>query len=81
MYFVYLLQSEEDKRTYVGCTKNFENRLKLHNSGQVKATRNRRPLQMLFVEELKTEPEAKARERWWKNGSGRNKLKTLFNDK
>lgn len=34
MYFVYLLKSINfDNQTYIGCTTNIENRLKVHNSG------------------------------------------------
>ena len=78
MYFIYILQSLKDKRTYVGYTNNLEERLRRHNSGQVTATRHRRPLKLLFSEEFKTEQEAKKREQYWKNGGGRRKLKKLF---
>lgn len=78
MYFVYILQSQKDQRTYVGYTKDLENRLKLHNSGQVKATKYRFPFNVLFTEEFSNEQEAKKRERYWKSGAGRRKLKEFF---
>ena len=62
MYTVYILQSEKDSRTYVGYTKDFTNRLKMHNSGQVKATKHRFPLKVLLVEEIQDGREAKKRE-------------------
>lgn len=79
MYQVYILQSTKDNRTYTGFTKDLENRLKLHNSGQVEATRHRTPFKILFTEKVLTEQEAKIRELYWKSGAGRRKLKKLFN--
>ena len=78
MYFIYVLQSLKDGRTYVGYTSNLEERLKRHNSGQVTATRHRMPLKLLFSEQFEIIQEAKKRELYWKNGSGRRKLKQLF---
>lgn len=78
MYFVYILLSERDKRTYTGYTKDLQARLQLHSSGQVKATKHRLPLRLILSEEFKTEQEAKKRERWWKSSSGRNRMKEIF---
>jgi putative endonuclease len=81
MYYVYVLQSLKDQRTYVGSTDNtdnFERRLKEHNAGRSKATKHRRPLKILFTEEFETHIEASRREKWWKSSSGRRKLKEYF---
>jgi putative endonuclease len=81
MYYVYILLSEKDGRTYVGYTQNLEERLERHNSGRVTATKNRRPLNFFYTEKFETMSEAKARELWWKSSSGRKKLKELFDQK
>ncbi|MBM3256994.1 MAG: GIY-YIG nuclease family protein [Candidatus Liptonbacteria bacterium] len=81
MYFVYILLSEKDRRTYVGYTHDLDARLTLHNSGRVKATKFRRPLKLFISEQFSNEVEAKNRELWWKSGSGRNKLRELFHEK
>jgi len=78
MFTVYILQSLKDKRTYVGYTDNFERRFKQHNLGQVKSTKFRTPLRLLFKEEFENSTEAKKRELWWKSGAGRRKLKEIF---
>ena len=78
MYFIYVLKSLKDNRTYVGYTNNVEERLKKHNSGQVKSTKYRQPLELLFSEEFKTSQEARKKELYWKNGRGRRKLKTIL---
>ncbi len=78
MYVVYILQSLKDKRTYVGYTNEIQQRLHRHNIGQVTATKNRRPLRLLFTEEFLTMEEAKVKELWWKSSNGRRALKKLF---
>jgi len=62
MYFVYLLQSKRDGNCYIGQTDNVEVRLKEHNSGRVKSTRNRIPFILLGCEEYATRNEARWRE-------------------
>ena len=78
MYYIYILKSEKDNKTYVGYTSNLLERLSYHNSGRVLATKHRRPLRLLFSEKFLTMKEAKDREQYWKSGSGRRKLKQLF---
>ena len=78
MFYVYILQSLKDKKTYVGFCKDIKSRLKEHNFGKVKATRYRRPLQKIYCEAFNTKEEAKKREKYWKSGAGRKKLKEYF---
>lgn len=78
MFYLYILQSLNDKRTYVGHTAHIERRLCEHNSGRVPATKNRQPLEILKVEVYATLSEAKKRELYWKSGAGRKRLKELF---
>jgi len=40
MYYVYILKSLKDSRTYVGFTNNFDQRFQQHNLGRVKSTKN-----------------------------------------
>lgn len=78
MGIVYILLSLKDHRTYTGSTDNIERRLTQHNSGQVKSTKDRLPLKLLFTESFETIKEARKREQWWKSGAGRRKLKEYF---
>ncbi len=80
MYYVYILQSLKDSRTYVGYTANLDRRLSDHNSGRVRATKYRVPFKIMSFEKFDSMVEAKKRELWWKSGAGRRKLKELFND-
>jgi len=78
MFQVYILKSLKDLRTYTGHAKDANVRLVDHNAGRVDATKNRRPLEILFTEDLETLQEAKKRELYWKSGAGRRKLKEYF---
>ena len=74
----YILQSLKDNRTYVGSTSDFKRRFIQHNDGRVKSTKNRIPFKVLLTEEFEVLVDARRRERWWKSGAGRRKLKLLF---
>ncbi|MBX4189946.1 GIY-YIG nuclease family protein [Candidatus Parcubacteria bacterium] len=78
MYYIYILQSQKDKRTYVGYTKDFEERFKKHSSGQVRSTKYRRPFKLLLLEKFEDMSKAKRRELWWKSGRGRVELSKFF---
>ena len=79
-YFVYMLKSEGYKPiTYVGYTKNMNNRLKLHNSGKgAKFTRGRK-WKIIYKEKFSTKKEAILREYFLKhNIAERNKIKKKY---
>ncbi|WKZ27400.1 MAG: GIY-YIG nuclease family protein [Candidatus Paceibacterota bacterium] len=78
MFYIYILRSLKDGRTYVGYTNNLQARLRLHNAGKVASTKYRVPLQLIFSESFTTSAEARKRELYWKSGAGRRKLKNLL---
>lgn len=80
LFYIYVLQSQKDLRTYTGYTENVDRRLKEHNAGKVKATQYRTPFKLLFTEQFPSKKEAKQRELWWKSSIGRKKLKELFEE-
>ena len=73
---VYILRSEKDGKRYIGLTSNLERRLTEHNSGKVKSTRNRKPMQLIYREEFASRSEARQREQFFKTGKGREYLKS-----
>ncbi|HPA35498.1 MAG TPA: GIY-YIG nuclease family protein [Chitinophagales bacterium] len=75
MYFSYILKSDKDGRYYYGSTNHLQNRLLKHNSGQVKATKHRRPLHIHFSESFPSRSEAFQREHFYKSIDGYNWLK------
>ncbi len=76
---LYILISLKDKCLYIGYTNNIKNRLEKHNNGYVKATKNRRPLKLIYYEAYIFEKEAKQRKKYLKGGKGRSELKTQLN--
>ncbi len=80
MYFVYILFSEKDKRLYVGCTSNLSERFKNHSNGEVMATKNRRPLVLIHMEEFSDKGEAFDRERFLKSLWGAREKKRILSE-
>lgn len=78
MYCVYVLKSQKDNGWYIGSTANLEDRLKFHSKGNVKSTRSRRPLVIIYSQEFKTRELAEKAERYYKSGAGRTKLKKFL---
>ena len=77
MYYVYMLKSKGIKSvTYVGYTKNLQNRIRLHNTGKgAKFTRGRK-WKLIYKEKHRTKSKAISREYYIKrNRTLRNKLK------
>lgn len=67
MYTVYILYSHKDKKLYVGCTTDIEKRLVRHNTGQVEATKNRRPFSLIYSEKFLEKAKVFNRERFLKS--------------
>ena len=74
-YYVYVLISEKDGLFYTGYTKDLKNRLVEHNSGNVKSTRQRRPLKLIYFEGCLNQQDATRREKYLKSGNGKIYLK------
>ncbi len=76
-YFVYAIKSRVDARIYVGFTKNIQNRLNEHNRGKTKSTNGYRPWELIFICECETRADARRLEKYYKGGSGKEKLKKM----
>jgi len=75
MFYVYILFSEKDKKLYTGYSPDLKARVEKHNNGYVKATKYRRPLQLIYYEAYKEELDAKRREKFLKGGKGKTELR------
>jgi len=69
-YCLYILECADQHR-YVGYTADLQGRLQEHQSGQVPATRHRRPVQLVYWELHSTRAAAFRREQQLKNGRTR----------
>jgi len=63
MFFVYVLQSKKDKSFYIGFAVDIKERLKKHNEGLVRSTKNIRPTELIYCEIYKSKKDALIRER------------------
>jgi putative endonuclease len=70
-YYVYILQSELDNKFYTGYTKNIELRFEQHNKGQVKSTKDRQPLKLIYFEACLNQQDATHREKYLPRGINR----------
>jgi putative endonuclease len=69
-WYVYIIKCN-DGSIYTGCTNNLENRIKRHNLGQVLATKNILPGEIVTYIAFTDKSKAYAFERYLKLGSGR----------
>ncbi|MBU3820538.1 GIY-YIG nuclease family protein [Flavobacteriaceae bacterium XHP0103] len=77
MYYVYAISSEKHNYIYVGLTHDLEVRIKRHNDGRERTTKHYKPFELIYSEVCETRPEARIREKYWKSGAGKEKLRKL----
>ncbi|MCX2681119.1 GIY-YIG nuclease family protein [Galbibacter sp. EGI 63066] len=58
-------------------TNNLEERIKRHNSGREKTTKPYLPYKLIFSEICIDRKEARTREKYWKSGIGKEKLRVI----
>ena len=80
MFVVYILHSRSLNRYYIGHTEDIENRIRLHNAGKVKSTKNGIPWNIKHIEKFNTKNDAYRRELQIKKYKGGNAFKTLIGD-
>ncbi len=71
MYYTYILKSLKDNGIYTGYTTDIDDRLNRHFKGQVTATKNRLPLELVVYFTFLDKSKATKFERYLKIGSGR----------
>ena len=82
-YYTYVLLSLKDQKLYYGFTNNLKLRIKRHSNGEVKSTKYRRPLELIYYEACLSKEDAIRREKYFKTYYGRmflnKRLKNYFN--
>ena len=79
-HYVYVLRSLKDKYFYTGYTSDLENRVKEHNNGKVKSTRNRKPLELVYFEGSRNMDDALHREKYLKSTYGKRYIRNRLNN-
>ncbi len=80
MWHVYILQSIQEKKYYIGCTNNLERRVLEHNKGYSAATKKYRPWIVVRFEKFSNQQEAYTREKEIKSYKGGNAFKKLLDE-
>ena len=81
MHYVYLIQSQKDRSTYIGCTADLIKRIQEHNQGKTKSIKHKIPYTLIYYESFLHKTDATKREYELKHNSCRkeNLLKRLIN--
>ena len=80
MFYAYILQSSKSGRYYIGHTGDIEARLLRHNTGMVKATKNKGPWVLMSYETFETKSQANSRELYIKSMKSRAFIEKLIKD-
>jgi putative endonuclease len=71
MYWVYIIESRNNKKRYIGYTKSLKGRLKQHQKGKVFSTKFMRPFNLIYVEGCLNKEDAIRREKYLKTTGSR----------
>ena len=75
MYIIYAIMSLKDRRVYIGYTEDVDRRVKEHNAGYTRSTKGYGPWVLVYTERVESLKEALRLEKYYKSGSGKEKLK------
>ena len=76
MFYVYLLENQNDKSWYIGFTADLEKRVLEHQNGSgARITRIKKDWELIYCEGYLNKDDAMGREKFLKSGSGRKYLK------
>ena len=76
MYYVYVLESQDDKSRYIGYSENLKQRVSDHlNKKGARLTRQKSDWQLIYYEAYQNQQDALGRERFLKSGAGWRYLK------
>ncbi len=81
-YYVYILKSLKDNKSYTGYAENLKLRFEKHQKGHVSSTKDRRPLKLIYYEACLDKKDAIHREKYLKTYLGKmfikNRLKSYL---
>jgi len=76
MYYVYLLENQDDRSWYIGYSADLKQRVERHNKGDgARTTSRKNNWKLIYYEAYVDKQDAMGRERFLKSGSGRTFLK------
>ena len=78
--YVYILKSVKTEKYYIGCTFDYNKRLKEHNSGFSASTKSMRPWKIMFTQTYSTLSEARKIELWIKKQKSKEFVEKLIKE-
>ena len=78
-FYTYVLKSNRDGKLYIGWSTDLERRIREHTQGQVYATKDRLPIQLVYYEACLSQEKAIEREKALKTGFGRSYINKRIN--
>ncbi len=78
MYVVYIIKSKKTEQYYIGVTKDLKQRLRHHNSGANRWTKNKAPWETVYTEDFEDKKSAWFREKQIKSYKGGEAFKKLL---
>lgn len=79
MVYVCAISSLTKNYIYVGMTQDLEARLVRHKKGREKTTKPYAPFRLIYTEVWANRVKARIREKYWKSGIGKQKLRDIRN--
>lgn len=79
MYFVYVLQCD-DGSLVPGYTTRLDTKLAQHHAGEVRATRHRLPVTLVYYEAHRAQGDALRRQRYFRTAAGKETLGKILKD-
>ena len=80
MHYVYAISSKIRNYIYVGMTSDLEARIQRHNNKYERTTKSYAPFILIYKEACANRVEARVREKYWKSGVGKEKLRKIRED-
>jgi len=80
MFYVYLLQSQNNNDIYIGFSENLKQRVIQHNTGRVPSTKPNRPWKLVYYEAYSNKSDARKRELNLKQHKPKSDLIERIND-
>tara|TARA_Y100000310_G_scaffold297458_1_gene330493 strand:+ start:341 stop:592 length:252 start_codon:yes stop_codon:yes gene_type:complete len=77
MAYLYILETSKNTY-YIGSTNNLEQRLKYHQSGKVKSTKDKLPIKLVFKEFHKIKAEAQKKEYKFKSWKSKKMIEKVI---
>ncbi len=78
-YIVYIICSKVTGKFYIGYTLDITKRMRYHNAGKNKSTKNDRPWKIVYTESYQSKTDALKREKKIKSYKSGNSFKKLIN--